>query len=71
MKDKEFKEKVKESFKKAKFDVEKVRNDTNAWINYLNKNNTDLQLELEEVKFRLNELEKKLEKKDHIEVKVE
>jgi len=52
-----FFKKIKNSFKRAKRDVDGLRGSVNDWIMYLNGNQNDLKVKLRELDQRLRKLE--------------
>lgn len=53
----EFKENVRESFKKMKTDIVGLRNSVNEWIVFLNSNQREMKRKIYELDKRLRELE--------------
>jgi hypothetical protein len=55
--DSEFKENVRESFKKMKDDIVGLRNSMNEWIVFLNSNQREMKRKIYELDRRVRELE--------------
>ncbi|MCX6707328.1 MAG: hypothetical protein NT001_04280 [Candidatus Woesearchaeota archaeon] len=53
----EFKENVRESFRKMKTDIVELRNSVNEWIVFLNSNQREMKRKIYELDRRLRELE--------------
>ena len=54
-----FKQKAILSFKKAKMDFDTLKNNMHGWIHNLNRRQTKLEEEMNEIKSKLNNLEKR------------
>ncbi|MEM4336467.1 MAG: hypothetical protein QXG86_00485 [Candidatus Woesearchaeota archaeon] len=52
-----FFEKIKNSFKKVKKDVESLRQSTNDWVVFLNRNQADIKIKIYELENRIRKLE--------------
>ena len=53
--------KIRNSFRKAKRDVNALRNSTNDWVMFLNRNQSDMKVKLYELDKRLRKLESERE----------